>query len=83
VTFAAVPFIGGCETPLMDPDENFGRAVNDNRGAMLGKQTSGAEGDGIEGPSATDIVENYHYNEDAQTQDQQRRYQSGLVETGQ
>jgi hypothetical protein len=64
----------------MDPDENFGRAMNDNRGAMLGRQTSESEGDGMEGPTAQDVVENYHYNQDAQTQDEQRRYQSGLVE---
>ena len=80
LTFAAVPFISACETPLMDADPNFGKAMNDNRGAMLGKQTSNSQGDGIAGPTAADVLENYHYNQDAQTQDEQRRYQSGLIE---
>ena len=64
--------LGACKTRVTDSDMQMGSAVASNAERMVAKGNLLHEPHGIEGPTAMGIVENYHYNEQAQVQETTR-----------
>lgn len=67
-----VVWLGACATRKTESDDAFGSSVGNNSELMVAKGNQLAEPRGLEGPTAVGVVENYHYNQGSEVQEQTR-----------
>jgi hypothetical protein len=79
ILLMSLPLVFACESPPSYMAEKFGDSVADAREQMLAEREPPPGPEGMEGTTASGVVENYHYNQNYENR-QQAIKETGLVD---